>query len=90
MGIMGGCKVMYFEAISPVVAAVDKELDAKIKAGYKELLGLVNETYVQEKSGYKFKPEEVDALGNATQDIADRIVAMVTQAAKKLNVNLKI
>lgn len=89
-GIMGGCRVMYFEAISPVVAAADPALDAKIKAGYEELIGLVNETYVQEKAGHQFKPEEADSLGNEAQDIADRIVAMVTQAAKKLNVNLKI
>lgn len=90
MGIMGGCRKMYFDAISPVVAKSDKVLDAKIRAGYQELVGLVEDTYAQEKSGHKFKPEEADSLGNSAQDIADSVVAMITQAAKKLGVKLKI
>lgn len=89
-GIMGGCRKMYFDAISPAVTEVDKTLDDKIRAGYEELLELVEDTYTREKSGHEFKPEEADALGNQAQDIADRIVAQITQAASKLNVKLKV
>jgi hypothetical protein len=89
-GIMGGCKKMYFTAISPVVADTDAALDTKIRTSYNELLALVEDTYAREKSGASFKPEEADALGNEAQDIADRIVAMISQAAKKLDVQLKI
>jgi hypothetical protein len=89
-GIMGGCRKMYFDAISPAVAEADKTIDAKIRADYEELLELVEDTYAREMAGNKFKPEEADALGNQAQDIADRIVAQITQVASKLKVNLKI
>lgn len=89
-GIMGGCKKMYFSAISPVVKASDPNLDQSIRAGYEELLALVKETYEREYAGEKFGAEEADAIGNEAQDIADRIVAMVLQAAAKNGVTLKM
>ncbi|WP_374649810.1 imelysin family protein [Dongia sp.] len=88
-GIMGGCKKMYFSAISPVVAESDADLDRRIKAAFEELLALVEDTYAREKAGARFGVEEADALGNEAQDIADRIVAMVLQAAAQKNVNIR-
>lgn len=87
-GIMNGCRKMYSEAISPVVAAGDGDLDARIKAGFEELLTLVDDTHAREASGTKFGVEEADALGNEAQDIADRIVAMILQAAAKSGVQI--
>ncbi|MHC8495044.1 imelysin family protein [Thalassospira sp. SM2505] len=88
-GIMGGCKKMYFNAISPVVSADNPDLDSRIKSGFEELLSLVEDTYAREKSGEKFGIEEADALGNEAQDIADRIVAMILQAAAQNKVNIR-
>ncbi|TFH87661.1 hypothetical protein EQG41_06175 [Billgrantia azerbaijanica] len=88
-GIMGGCRKMYFEAISPVVAQGDAALDTSIRNGFEDLLGLVEETYQREQAGERFTAEEADALGNDAQDIADRIVAMVLQAAAKNDVTIR-
>lgn len=87
-GIMNGCRTMYSEAISPVVAAADTDLDQRITAGFKELLTLVDDTHAREAAGAKFGVEEADALGNEAQDIADRIVAMILQAAAKSGVTI--
>lgn len=88
-GIMGGCQKMYVEAISPVVLASDADLDARIKAAYGELMTLVTETRSREDAGSHFGVEEADALGNEAQDIAERIVAMVLQAAARSGVEIK-
>lgn len=88
-GIMGGCRKMYFEAISPVVAESDAALDASIRHGFEDLISLVEETYQREQDGEHFTAEEADALGNDAQDIADRIVAMVLQAAAKNDVTIR-
>ncbi len=89
-GIMRSTKVMYFEAASEMVAKVDPALDKQIRADFLELLNFVDDVYMQEQAGVKFKPEQVDALGSEAQDIADRIVARLTQAASKLKVKLAI
>ncbi len=88
-GIMGGCKKMYFSAISPVVSADNPDLDKRIKSGFEELLVLVEDTYAREKAGEKFGIEEADALGNEAQDIADRVVAMILQAAAQNKVTIR-
>lgn len=88
-GIMGGCKKMYFTAISPVVSESDSDLDSRIKAGFEQLLALVEDTYAREKAGARFGVEEADALGNEAQDIADRIVAMILQAAAQNEVSIR-
>lgn len=88
-GIMSGCKRMYFSAVSPVVAAEDPGMDATIRAAFDELLALVEDTRAREVSGVSFGAEEADALGAEAQDMADRIVAMVLQAAAKHDVKLE-
>jgi hypothetical protein len=88
-GIMSGCRRMYSQALSPVVAAIDADLDSRITAGFEELLGLVEDTRAREAAGTKFGAEEADALGNEAQDIAERIVAMVLQAAAKAEVQIR-
>ena len=88
-GIMSGCRRMYSQALSPVVAATDADLDSRIHAGFEELLALVGDTRAREAAGTKFGAEEADALGNEAQDIADRIVAMVLQAAAKADVQIR-
>lgn len=88
-GIMNGCRKMYSEALSPVVAATDPDLDARIRSGFEELLALVEDTRARETSGTRFGAEEADSLGNEAQDIADRIVAMVLQAAAKAGIQIR-
>ena len=89
LGIMGGCQRMYVSAISPVVAAQDAALDSAITNDFKELITLVTETRDREAAGEKFTAEEADALGSEAQDIAERIVAQVLQAAAKNGVQIK-
>lgn len=88
VGIMSGCQRMYVSAISPVVASDDPALDASITAAYQELLALVSETRAREEAGDVFSAEEADALGREAQDIAERIVAQVLQAAARHGVEL--
>lgn len=89
MAIMNGCERMYVQAISPVVAGDDNALDASITQGFVELLGLVGETRDREAAGDSFTAEEADAIGAEAQDIAERIVAQVLQAAAKHGVEIK-
>ena len=89
LGIMGGCERMYVSAISPVVAAQDAALDSAITNDFKELITLVTETRDREAAGETFTAEEADALGSEAQEIAERIVAQVLQAAAKNGVQIK-
>lgn len=89
LGIMGGCQRMYVQAIAPVVAPADAALDAAISHDYEELLALVGETRAREEAGDSFTAEEADALGSEAQDIAERIVAQVLQAAARHGVEIR-
>ncbi len=89
LGIMGGCQRMYVQAISPVVATGDAALDASITGSFEELIAFVAETRDREAAGEKFSAEEADALGSEAQDIAERIVAQVLQAAAKNGVEIQ-
>lgn len=88
IGIMSGCERMYRAAVSPVVAADDPALDASITRGFTELLVLVRETRAREEAGERISAEEADALGGEAQDIAERIVAQVLQAAARNKVEI--
>lgn len=89
-GIMGGCQRMYVDAVSPVLAeGGDTALDASIRGGFDELLALVAETRAREEAGETFGAEEADALAAESQDIAERIVAQVLQAAAKYDVQIE-
>jgi len=85
-GISGGLKVAYMEAISPELAKVDPKLDQKIKLGFFELTSFVDNIYMDEEAGKKFKPEDADAYAAKAQDMADRLSALIAKAAKKLNI----
>lgn len=89
LGIMGGCQRMYVSALAPVIAADDPALDASITRGFEDLIALVSQTNERENGGEKFTPEEADMIGRETQDIAERIVAQVLQAAAKHGVDIK-
>lgn len=90
LGIIGGCQRMYVAAISPVIAAGDPALDAAITGGFAELLGLIAETRDREAAGDAFSVEEADALGAEAQDMAERIVAQVLQAAARHGVEIRL
>jgi len=85
-GISGGLKVAYMEAISPELVKVDPKLDQKIKLGFFELTSFVDNIYMDEEAGKKFKPEDADAYASKAQDMADRLSALIAKAAKKLNI----
>lgn len=89
LGIMGGCQLMYSSAVSPVVSTGDAALDTAITKDFDELIALVTETRDREAAGDRFSAEEADALGAEAQDIAERIVAQVLQAAAKNGVEIK-
>lgn len=89
LGIMGGCQRMYVSAIAPVVAPEDAALDGSITKGFDDLIALVSDTRTREAEGATFSPEEADAIGGEAQDLAERIVAQVLQAAAKHGVNIK-
>lgn len=89
-GIMSGCQRMYVEAISPVLLeGGDDALDASIRGGFDELLDLVADTLAREGAGEEFGGEEADALAAESQDIAERIVAQILQAAAKYDVTIE-
>ncbi len=88
-GIMAGCQRMYGQAVAPVVATGDAALDAAITKDFSDLLALIQDTRDREAKGDSFTPEEVDAIGGDAQDIADRIVAQVLQAAARNGVEIK-
>jgi len=89
LGIMGGCERMYTSAISPVLATGDTALDAAITSDFADLLALIGDTRAREEAGDRFSAEEADALGSEAQDIAERIVAQVLQAAAKHGVDIR-
>ncbi|MFD1794513.1 EfeM/EfeO family lipoprotein [Paracoccus aurantiacus] len=89
LGIMGGCQLMYSAAVSPVVATSDAALDSAVTNDFDELIALVSETREREAAGETFSAEEADALGSEAQDIAERIVSQVLQAAAKNGVEIK-
>lgn len=89
LAIMGGCQRMYAAAVSPVVAAGDAALDAAITGAFADLLALVAETRDREVQGERFTAEEADALGAEAQDIAERVVAQVLQAAARHGVEIR-
>ncbi len=86
---MGGCERMYTSAISPVLATGDTALDAAITSDFADLLALIGDTRAREEAGDRFSAEEADALGSEAQDIAERIVAQVLQAAAKHGVDIR-
>ncbi|MBW7921070.1 MAG: hypothetical protein H3C51_03110 [Rubellimicrobium sp.] len=89
-GIMNGCQLMYESAISPVLAeAGDSGLDAVIRSSFGQMLDLVSDTHAREQAGESFSAEEADALAAESQDIADRIVAQVLQAAARYDVTIE-
>ncbi len=85
-GISGGLKVAYLKAISPEIEKADADLDKKIKLGFFELTSFVDDIYMDEQAGKKFKPEDADAYAAKAQDMADKLSAMIAKAAKKLNI----
>ncbi len=85
-GISGGLKVAYMEAISPELAKKDPALDKQIKLAFFDLVSFVDDIYMAEEAGKKFKPEDADAYAAQAQDMADKLSALVAKAAKKLNI----
>lgn len=89
-GIMRGCQLMYENAISPVLTGSgDGDLDGVIRSSFAQMLDLVTDTHAREQAGESFSAEEVDALTAESQDIADRIVAQVLQAAARHDVTIE-
>ncbi len=89
-GIMRGCQLMYENAISPVLTGTgDGDLDAVIRSSFAQMLDLVTDTHAREQAGESFSAEEVDALTAESQDMADRIVAQVLQAAARHGVTIE-
>ena len=85
-GISGGLKVAYMEAISPELAKKNSKLDQKIKLGFFELTSFVDNIYMDEQAGKKFKPEDADAYAAKAQDMADRLSALIAKGAKILHI----
>ncbi len=85
-GISGGLKVAYMEAISPELAKKNSKLDQKIKLGFFELTSFVDNIYMDEEAGKKFKPEDADAYAAKAQDMADRLSALIAKGAKILHI----
>ena len=85
-GISGGLKVAYMEAISPELEKKNPKLDQKIKLGFFELTSFVDNIYMDEEAGKKFKPEDADAYAAKAQDMADRLSALIAKGAKTLHI----
>jgi len=89
-GISGGLKVAYEKAIHPELKKVDPKLDEQIRLAFYDLVSFVDDIYMAEKAGKKFKPEDADAYATQAQKMADKLSSLIAKAAKKLNIKPNI
>lgn len=86
-GIATSLSVIYSN-VGADVTGQDETLHQQIDAGFEDLLGFLDDTYLQETEGAQFTAEQADALGEQAQSKADSLAALVGQAASLLDLTL--
>ncbi len=86
-GILTGLDVTY-DQVGVVVAEHDADLHAQIDIGFNILLTFVDDLYTQEVDGVVFTSEEVDFFGAEAQRQAEKLSALLAQAADELELEI--
>ena len=88
-GILTGLDVAY-RHVTALVAERDPSLDARIRAGFEQLVGYVSDLYEQERAGRRFTAAEADLFGTEAQELATTLAAMLARAAELLEITLDL
>ena len=88
-GILTGLDVAY-RHVTSLVAERDPSLDARIRAGFEQLVGYVSDLYEQERAGRRFTAAEADLFGTEAQELATTLAAMLARAAELLEITLDL
>jgi hypothetical protein len=86
--ILEGIRFTYGE-IEPLVTDEAPQQARQTRQSLDELLGFVEELRRRERRGEKFSAEQADTLGSEAQNRAEDIAGQVTQAAKRLGIELQ-
>ena len=88
-GILTGLDVAY-RHVTALVAERDPSLDARIRAGFEQLLAYVGDLYEQERAGRQFTAVEADLFGTEAQELATTLAALLARAAELLEITLDL
>jgi hypothetical protein len=86
--ILEGIQVTYAE-VEPLIAGESPAQAAQTAKALADLLGFVEDLRDDESKGREFSAEEADTLGSEAQRQAEAIAGQVTQAAKRLGIELQ-
>lgn len=86
--ILEGIQFTY-EEIQPLIAEESRAQAEQTAQELDQLLGFVEDLRSREADGEKFTGEQADTLGSEAQNQAEAIAGQVTQAAKRLNIELQ-
>jgi hypothetical protein len=86
--ILEGIQFTYDE-IEPLISEEDPEQAEQTGQALNDLLAFVEDLRDREAEGEEFDGEQADTLGSEAQRQAEAIAGQVTQAAKRLNVELQ-
>jgi hypothetical protein len=81
--------VLTYEQVKPEIAAESKAQAEQTHQALEDLLAFVEDLRDREDAGTQFTAEQADTLGSEAQRQAEAIAGQVTQAAKRLNIELQ-
>jgi hypothetical protein len=86
--ILEGIQFTYDE-VEPLIAKASKAQAAQTEQALGDLLTFVEALREREEDGHRYTAEEADTLGSEAQRQAEAIAGQVTQAAKRLDIELQ-
>jgi hypothetical protein len=81
--------VLTYDQVEPLIAQESKAQAEQTGKALNDLLAFVEDLRDREDAGEQFTAEQADTLGSEAQSQAEAIAGQVTQAAKRLNVELQ-
>ena len=84
-----GDPVFTYDEIEPMIAEEDPQQAEQTGQALDDLLAYVEDLRDREADGEEFTAEEADTLGSEAQRQAEAIAGQVTQAAKRLGIELQ-
>jgi hypothetical protein len=86
--ILGGLVTVYGN-VQPLVADADAQQARQTGRSLTRLHGFADDLRAREAAGRWFSAEEADVLGARAQEQAEAIAGQITQAAAKLNIEIR-
>jgi hypothetical protein len=86
--ILGGL-VLVYDNVEPLVAKADRQQADQTEQSLAQLHDFAADLLAEEKRGRQFTAEEADTLGSQAQERAEAIAGQITQAAAKLNIEIR-